>query len=201
MTADIVKSIEALLKMRERIGVSPSNKYVFAAPTRGSLKFLRGPDCLNAMVQRCELQNPSAVKSTQLRKYVATVSQIIDLKESELEWLARHMGHDLSVHREYYRLHDSTLELSKVSRLLLAVDEGNATKWQGKKLSEINLDGKFLLVPFLIMKYISPKRSIESPKKNSLFEQPEIRLTQKKTENRLREPDLTLNSHKKITIV
>lgn len=148
MTAEIVKSIEALIKTREQIGVSPSNKYVFAAPTRGSSRFLRGPDCLNALVNRCQLKNPSAVKSTQLRKYVATVSQIIDLKESELEWLARHMGHDLSVHREYYRLHDSTLELSKVSRLLLAVDEGNSSKWQGKKLSEINLDGKFVFTLF-----------------------------------------------------
>ena len=141
MTAEIVKSIEALIRMRDRVGVNPSNKYVFAAPTRDSLNFLRGPDCLNALVTRCELQNPSAVKSTHLRKYVATVSQIIDLKESELEWLARHMGHDLAVHREYYRLHDSTLELSKVSQLLLAVDEGNALRWQGKKLSDINLDG------------------------------------------------------------
>eukprot|EP00112_Aurelia_sp_Birch-Aquarium-sp1_P004128 Seg1469.8 transcript_id=Seg1469.8/GoldUCD/mRNA.D3Y31 product="hypothetical protein" protein_id=Seg1469.8/GoldUCD/D3Y31 len=140
MTKEIVKSIEALIASRDSVGVSDENKYVFAAPTRGSAKHLRGPDCLNTAVSKVDLENPNAVKSTKLRKYVATVSQIIDLSESELEWLARHMGHDLSVHREYYRLHDHTLELSKVSRLLMAVDEGNAAKFQGKKLSEITVD-------------------------------------------------------------
>eukprot|EP00794_Sanderia_malayensis_P001366 gene1366-1510_t len=95
---------------------------------------------LNSVVKQLDLKNPNAVKSTQLRKYVATVSQVIDLSESELDWLARHMGHDIAVHREYYRLHDSTLELAKVSKLLLAVEEGHTSKWQGKKLCEIHLD-------------------------------------------------------------
>lgn len=141
MTPEIVDAMKILIEARQLVGVNPGNKYIFAAPTRGSLKYLRGPDCLGAVVKQCKLENPSAIKSTQLRKYVATVSQIIDLNEGELEWLARHMGHDLAVHREYYRLHDSTLELAKVSKLLLAVDEGQASKWQGKKLSEIELDG------------------------------------------------------------
>lgn len=142
MTADIVNGINALLKTREAVGVHCNNKHIFAAPTRNSIKYLRGPDCLHSVVNQLDLENPFAVKSTQLRKYVATVSQIIDLSESELDWLARHMGHDIAVHREYYRLHDSTLELAKVSKLLLAVEEGNASKWQGKKLSEIQLDGR-----------------------------------------------------------
>ena len=145
MTTEIVNAIEILISTRSAVGVSAENKFVFAAPTRGSKKFLRGPDCLSRIVNNLELENPAAIKSTKLRKYVATVSQIIDLSESELEWLARHMGHDLSVHREYYRLHDSTLELSKVSRLLLAVDEGNVAKFQGKTLSEITVDGKYIL--------------------------------------------------------
>ena len=72
---------------------------------------------------------------------MATVWHIIDLNGSELDWLARHMGHDISVHCEYYRLHDSTIELAKVSRLLLAADEGNAFKWLGRNLDQIQLDG------------------------------------------------------------
>lgn len=143
MTMETVEAIEALIACRDSVGVLHVNKYVFVAPTRGSVKHLRGPDCLNAVVGKVNMENPDAMKSTKLRKYVAKVSQIIDLSESELEWLARHMGHDLAVHREYYRLHDHTLELSKVSRLLLAVDEGNAAKFQGKKLSEITVDGKY----------------------------------------------------------
>ena len=65
-------------------------------------------------------------------KYVATVSQVLRLKKNELDWLARHMGHDIHVHREYYRLHESTLELAKVFRLLIAFDEGRAGELIGK---------------------------------------------------------------------
>ena len=151
MTKEFVNAIEILISTRSAVGVSAENKFVFAAPTRGSKKYLRGPDCLSRIVNNLELENSAAIKITKLRKYVATVSQVIDLSESELEWLARHMGHDLSVHREYYRLHDSTLELSKVSRLLLAIDEGNVAKFQGKTLSEITVDGKYIL--FILLFY------------------------------------------------
>ena len=126
---------------QESVGVNPENKYIFAAPTRGSKNYLRGYDCLSAVVDRLPLEKPSAIKSTKLRKYIATVSQIVDLTNSELDWLARHLGHDVRVHKDYYWLHEHTIELSKVSRLLLAVDEGNAAKWAGKKLEDIALEG------------------------------------------------------------
>ena len=87
---------------------------------------------------------PDAIQSVKLRKYVATVSQILNLEENELDWLARHLGHDIRVHREYYRLQESTLELAKVSKLLMAVDEGKAGNFAGKSLSEIDLKGKYL---------------------------------------------------------
>ena len=117
MTNEVAKAIKCLIATRSTVGIPKENKYIFAAPTRGSMKYLCGPDCLNAVVSSLDLENPAGVKSTKLRKYVATVSQIIDLSHSELEWLARHMGHDLAVHHEYYCLHDHTLKLSKVSRL------------------------------------------------------------------------------------
>ena len=49
-----------------------------------------------------KLEKPDAVTSARLRKYVATVSKILDLRENELDWLARHLGHEITVHREYY---------------------------------------------------------------------------------------------------
>ena len=148
LSKDVTKAMDCLIATREHAGVNKDNRYVFAAPTRGSLNYLRGNDCLAAVVDRLPLQQPSAIKSTKLRKYIATVSQIVDLNSSELDWLARHLGHDIAVHREYYRLHDHTIELSKVSRLLLAVDEGNASKWAGKKLDEIGIDGKCAMKTF-----------------------------------------------------
>nr|CAI5837859.1 unnamed protein product [Callosobruchus analis] len=66
--------------------------------------------------------------------------QIFDLTETESDWLARHLGHDIRVHREFYRLHESTVELTKVSKLLIAVDAGKVSNFAGKPLKEINVD-------------------------------------------------------------
>jgi len=38
----------------------------------------------------------------------------MDMSESELEFLARHLGHDVKTHKEFYRLSSSTVQLSKV---------------------------------------------------------------------------------------
>ena len=142
MTRDIVISIELLISKREEIGIGEENSYIFAAPTRKSLSHIRGNDALSSVLEKCkELKCPGLIKSTKLRKYVATVSQIINLEKNELEWLAKHMGHDLSIHNQYYRLADSTLELAKVSKLLLAIDEGSASKFAGKSLDSITLEG------------------------------------------------------------
>ena len=44
-------------------------------------------------------------------------------RHRRLEWLARHLGHDIRVHRDFYRLNESTIEIAKVSKLLLTVDK------------------------------------------------------------------------------
>ena len=102
---------------------------------------MRGWDCL----REPPLESPKSITNTKLRKYIATISQILSLKE-ELDWLARHLGHDIRVHREYYRLHDSTIEIAKVCKLLLAVDSGKARNVAGKSLDEITIDGKVIKV-------------------------------------------------------
>ena len=36
------------------------------------------------------------------------------MNDKEIEQLARHMGHDVQTHKDFYRLAHSTVELSKV---------------------------------------------------------------------------------------
>ena len=142
-----LSAINALLECRGTVGVWKDNVFVFAAPTRSSKNYLRGNDAM-CKVLDCvsELQYPDRVRSTELRKYCATVTQIADLNDCNLRWLADHMGHNLDVHREYYRLRESTVELTKVARLLCAVDEGKAHNFSGKTLSEITIEGLFLII-------------------------------------------------------
>ncbi len=37
-----------------------------------------------------------------------------------------YLGHDLQIHKDFYRLQESTIEISVVGNLLVAVDEGRA---------------------------------------------------------------------------
>ena len=69
------------------------------------------------------------------------MSQTAALTELDVDWLARHLGHDIRVHRQFYRLHESTAELAKVSKLLLAVDAGNIEQVQGKSLLDMSVEG------------------------------------------------------------
>ena len=76
---------------------------------------------------------------TSLRKHIATMSHILNLSKNELDILARFMGHDIKVHREYYRLSDETLQIAKVSKLLLRMEKGGYGLAAGQKLDSIEL--------------------------------------------------------------
>ncbi|KAF5274424.1 hypothetical protein FQR65_LT04340 [Abscondita terminalis] len=138
LSPDMKSGIDLLLKTRSLAGISKDNPYVFAR-SGTSLEYLRGHDCLRKCCERAQLESPENINGTKLRKYIATVTQIINLTENETDWLARHLGHDVRVHRDFYRLHESAVELTKVSRLLLAVDSGQTHKFSGKKLDDIQL--------------------------------------------------------------
>lgn len=140
LTADIKEAIDVLILHRHTF-VNSENPYLFA---RGnpSMENIRGYDCLRNVAQEANLLQPELINGTKLRKYIATVCQIFNLTENETDWLARHLGHDIRVHREFYRLHESSVELTKISRLLLAVEKGEASKFHGQELKNINVCGK-----------------------------------------------------------
>ena len=134
--------MELLIAKRPE-SIPEDNKFIFARATKGSLGHLRGWDSVSDNVREIEasLKKPKDITSTKLRKYIATVSQAAALTEVDVDWLARHLGHDVRVHRDFYRLHESTTELAKVSKLLMAVDSGNIRGVVGKSLSEMTVEG------------------------------------------------------------
>lgn len=141
LTPDVKNAIETLIVTRENGNVSPNNEYVFAINDAKSTKSLRGNDVIRNACSMVELKSPEVITSTSLRKYVATVSQLVDMDENEMGWLAKHLGHDLHIHKEFYRMQESTLEMAVVGNLLVAIDEGRAHKFKGKNLRDISLQG------------------------------------------------------------
>ncbi|KAJ8017446.1 hypothetical protein HOLleu_45141 [Holothuria leucospilota] len=74
-----------------------------------------------------------------LRKHVATVCQILNLKDNELDVIVKFMGHDIRTHREYYLLPEQTLQLAKVSKVLFSIENGNLQSMSVKSLDDIQM--------------------------------------------------------------
>lgn len=142
LTKQMKEGIEVLIKNRPAmISIPEVNPFVFANASESG--HYRGHEILKVFISEAGLKHPDSITSTNLRKYMATVCQVFNLTENETDWLARHLGHDIRVHRDFYRSHESVIELAKVSRLLLTVEKGQADKFKGKKLEDISINGLY----------------------------------------------------------
>jgi len=140
LTGEMVKAIDILNATRSDVGISSDNPYIFARVISSkSNDHLSGSDCLQKLSSLADLKASHLIRSTQLRKYIATTCQIFNLSDSEIDWLAEYLGHDIRTQR-YYRLRDSSIELAKISKLLLVMEKGNAEEWRAKSLDDITLD-------------------------------------------------------------
>ena len=64
------------------------------------------------------------------------------MNDSELKMLADHMGHNINIHTDVYRLQSSIIERAKVASVLIAMENGNINKFRGRRLQEITVDGR-----------------------------------------------------------
>ncbi|XP_048032130.1 uncharacterized protein LOC125267237 isoform X1 [Megalobrama amblycephala] len=139
LTPVMRESLDALTEKREECGVLKENGFLFALPH--SVHYLRGSDCIRQFVNECDdIKHPEALTSTKLRKHIATLSTVLNLKTTELDQLADFLGHNIAVHRKHYRLPEGTLQLAKISKVLLALEKGRLGEYKGKNLDEIQLD-------------------------------------------------------------
>lgn len=140
LTPHLIQALDVLAQFRLTVGVPEANPYLFArAGAKGCVK---GWDALKHACTKAKLERPDLVTGTKLRKYLATVSQILSLDDNQMEWLANHLGHDLSVHRQFYRLPDEVIQVAKVSQLLLASEQGQVHRYRNKSLDEIDVTGE-----------------------------------------------------------
>lgn len=135
---DMRNGIELLIKHRSDVGVFKDNKYIFARTNFNSLNCQRASESIKKSAIDAGLKEPNLITSTKLRKHIATMSQLFNLKENELDSLANFMGHDIKIHREFYRLPEKTMMLAKISKLLLAAEKGKLHIYKGKSLDDIN---------------------------------------------------------------
>ena len=59
----------------------------------------------------------------------ATVSQVVNMENNQLGWLADHLGHNLDMHMAFYRRQEHTL---KMANILIPIDNRVANRFAGK---------------------------------------------------------------------
>lgn len=101
LSPDMVSSIQMLVNYRRKCDVPDDNHYLFGRPEAES--YLRGSDAIRAMACECGAKDPQTLTSTRLRKQIATMSQVLNLRDNEEDCLAGFMGHNIRVHQQYYR--------------------------------------------------------------------------------------------------
>ncbi|KAM4523902.1 uncharacterized protein V3H82_002002 [Fundulus diaphanus] len=138
LTPGMVLSMELLVQHRRNCNVLDANPYMFGRPQ--TLNHFRGSDIIREIAQSCGAKHPGALSSTKLRKHMATMSKVLNLKDNEMDDLADFLGHDIRVHRQYYRLPEGTLQLAKISKVLLALERGKLSNFKGRNLDEISID-------------------------------------------------------------
>ncbi|RXG51956.1 hypothetical protein Avbf_18049 [Armadillidium vulgare] len=126
--------------LRDFIGVNPDNKFLFPRPNNDSVNSISGSKTLQDIVKMADLKKPETMLSTNLRKHIATMSQVLNLSQPELEELCKLMGHDIRVHTSYYRLPDDAVQLGKLTKLLIAAQNGDILKYRNKTIEEIELN-------------------------------------------------------------
>jgi len=68
------------------------------------------------------------------------MSQILNQKNHELDQVtqvAQFLGHDVRMHREYYRLPNDIVQTAQVAKILLAMENGTIGDYRGKNLSKM----------------------------------------------------------------
>lgn len=131
-----VASMNSLVELRAECDVK--SKFFFGVP--GKSGPINSWKVIRDMAVEAGCERPELISTTRMRKYTATVLQLLSLHEGELEWMSNHLGHNIDIHRLSYRLHESTIECSKVAKLLMAVESGTMSNYSGRSLDDLDVN-------------------------------------------------------------
>jgi hypothetical protein len=75
LTPSVVKAMKLLMDCRDMCGIPSSNAYFFALPSPNG--YVNGWQVMDRVAKAADLQKPHLIHSTALRKYIATVTQVL----------------------------------------------------------------------------------------------------------------------------
>ncbi|CAH0392012.1 unnamed protein product [Bemisia tabaci] len=127
-------SIELLIDMRDAVGVSKDNPYLF--PKCYSEYPYDGTKILRDIRAKIKLKDPSSMTSRGLRTNLATMSAVCNFDTQKKAKIAQSLGHDMSTHERYYALPQKEVQRGVVGEVLLAAARGNLIATSSKNRGE-----------------------------------------------------------------
>ena len=138
----MVEALDVCIQFRSSVSVPASNPYLFAKT--GAKGFAEPGGAIRLACKQAKLEQPELIKGQKLRKYLATVSQVLNLEGHQVEWVANHLSQDTSAHHPFPGLPEDVRQVAKVSHLLLASEQGQIHLYRNKPLDEIDVSGESL---------------------------------------------------------
>jgi hypothetical protein len=135
LTPKMLQNIRLLVKSRSALSIVGDFLFV----RRNSVHTYRGSDVLRRFASECGAKCPELLTSTKLRKQIATLSQLLNLNETNQDMLATFLGHDIRIHREFYRLPEGMLQVAKVGKLLHAINSGKIGQYKDQDLDAMEI--------------------------------------------------------------
>ncbi|XP_045478739.1 uncharacterized protein LOC123683842 [Harmonia axyridis] len=140
----IQRYIQIILRVRDETDIVPkSNPYLFANPNCAD-RWVSGPSVIRKYAYMCGAKNPETLTSTRFRKQIATILQIMNFEDDEMQQIATFMGHTEKTLREFYRLPEDIYQTAKVAKVLLLLNEGKGKEFKGKSLADIEISEDLL---------------------------------------------------------
>ena len=143
MTGFDKSCLDALMMHREQAGVSSQNEYLFATSDSSHLD---GTQAFRDFTDRCGAKYPHMLQSTLLSEEVATMTQVMSLRSSELDALTKCIGQDVKIYPDFSRLPSAAVQVARISKILLDSNGGGDDLTNSKALEEFKADEGTVLV-------------------------------------------------------
>lgn len=99
----IQRYVNRLLEVCNNTELVPkTNPYLFALVGNDS-RWMSGYHTIRKLALNCNAENPLLLTSTRFRKHLATILQLLNFENDEIDQIAAFMGHTRKTHEEFYR--------------------------------------------------------------------------------------------------
>ncbi|XP_053381922.1 uncharacterized protein KIAA1958-like [Mercenaria mercenaria] len=123
--------------VRDIVGIAKDMPYVFASTGKEPM---RAGAALDVVKYEAELKHPERIYATNLRKYTATISQVMDLREHELHWLTKYLGHAQKLKMSHYSQTSGLVEHLDIAKIMLLQEPNNVGRFDGVDVANINFE-------------------------------------------------------------